>query len=831
VCIPPICYGTSSGGISASQQKIDHSYQSANGQSGIAAGSGGFDLTVGGDTHLKGGAITSTAEAAQNRLTTRSLSYEDLDNRQKTNSSSASLSLAGGMDAGKGTAPSISPAGQAAGNLLANLGGQQGLPKNSSEHSQTLAVISPATITLTQPDEAGQQAAATLTGRDPATANQALTNTLTLQDTARLQQQTKEEQQNAKAASLIGQVAAGIIGDLTSAMKKPVADAALRQELDAKQAGGKALSNVERYELDRLDREGMSSGKAAQTLADPEAIANYRNWQDGSTNKIILHGLSGVLQAKIGTGSALVGATAGAANEALIPAMSDYLESQGIKQGSDEYKGYMQLGSAMLGAGIGAIADGSNGAALGGTVAHNATTYNRLLHPDEEKWIKKNAKKFAEKEGISEKEATERLTQQALKDVDYLWRAVLADGNDAGAKSFLDGTQQTFVNDLGEQQKFFTAQGTQLFRPEMYANTADTAFYRQYAESGVSRGLEQGLIKELKDSGIDIKNSAVEFGKALKDNPAVVGQAVTQAVWNAVQELPESIVKGFLETGGALGEGAAVALTPELNEKLNALYGVDVSAAQKTLLTLRLTSAILGAAGTAKTAEFAKEIGVETVEVLGKQLDKALAKAEGLEFASESKAVAAAGKTATDKVAAVGADSKNAANVLIEKTWKTASEFSPADADHVISNAIGEGTVYVKTDANLLNLRQIAAEDKPSYLPDTKVVGFSMNKPTEYVRVYNPTGKSNQAGGWMMRAEDVAGLSAEQIAAKYSLPEIPSMITNVSVPAGTKIEVSVANNIFLGADKGGGGLQFRVVNRPTKPGEFNSWFTNPKDLK
>jgi hypothetical protein len=363
----------------------------------------------------------------------------------------------------------------------------------------------------------------------------------------------------------------------------------------------------------------------------------------------------------------------------------------------------------------------------------------------------------------------------------------------------------------------------------MYANTADAAFYRQYAESGVSRGLEQGLIKELKDSGVDIKNSAVEFGKALKDNPAVVGQAVMQAVWNEVQELPESIVKGFLETGGALGEGAAVALTPELNEKLNALYGVDVSAAQKTLLTLRLTSAVLGAAGTAKTAEFAKEIGVETAEVLGKQLDKALAKAEGLEFVSESKAVAAAGKTATEKVAAVNVDSKNAANVLIEKTWKTASEFTPADADHVIGNAIGEGTVYVKTDANLLNLRQIAAESEPSYLPGSKVYEFSMNKPTEYVRVYT-SDTSKQAGGWMMRAEDVAGLSAEQIAAKYSLPEIPSMITNVSVPAGTRMEASVANDIFLGADKGGGGLQFRVVDKVDSE-IFKTWFTNPGSIK
>lgn len=384
LCIPPICYGTSTGSISAAQQKIDHSYQSAVGQSGIAAGERGFDIQVGEATTLKGGAITSTADAAQNRLATKSLSYEDLTNRQQTSASSMNIALSGGMDVSKGlsTAPSFSPAGQAASNLLANLAGQQGLPKNGSEQSQTLAVISPATITLTGTDETSRNAADTLTARNPATANQALTNTLKLQDAARMQQQLKESQQNAQAASLIGQVAAGIIGDLSTAMQKPKLDAELRQYLDAKQADGKPLTNADRYDLARLDKEGMTADKAAQTLNDPAVLANFDNWKDGSANKVILHGLAGVITAKVGGGSAFTGAASGAINEALIPEMSKFLEDRGVRAGSEEYKGYMQLGSALLGAGIGAVAKGTGGAALGATVAHNATTYNFLGHAD-----------------------------------------------------------------------------------------------------------------------------------------------------------------------------------------------------------------------------------------------------------------------------------------------------------------------------------------------------------------------------------------------------------------------------------------------------------------
>ena len=63
VCVPPLCVGAPvTGSVSASKQKIDHNYQSATGQSGIAAGAGGFDINVAGNTDLKGGAITSEAD-------------------------------------------------------------------------------------------------------------------------------------------------------------------------------------------------------------------------------------------------------------------------------------------------------------------------------------------------------------------------------------------------------------------------------------------------------------------------------------------------------------------------------------------------------------------------------------------------------------------------------------------------------------------------------------------------------------------------------------------------------------------------------------------------
>ena len=132
LCIPPLCYGMSSGSLSAASQKIDHAYRSATGQSGLAAGTGGFEIDVAGHTRLTGAAITAQASEERNHLRTKSLVFTDLTNEQQTKSHSAGLSIASGLDPAKGafTAPGTSLAGQAATNLLANLAGNAALPEN-----------------------------------------------------------------------------------------------------------------------------------------------------------------------------------------------------------------------------------------------------------------------------------------------------------------------------------------------------------------------------------------------------------------------------------------------------------------------------------------------------------------------------------------------------------------------------------------------------------------------------------------------------------------------------------------------------------------------------
>ncbi|WP_255423604.1 hemagglutinin repeat-containing protein [Xanthomonas sp. GW] len=91
--------GSGSGG-SYSQQKVNSSYTSVKEQSGIQAGDGGFDITVGGNTHLIGGAIASTADASLNSLSTDSLTVENLQNSAKASASGMNLAVDTGMFSG-----------------------------------------------------------------------------------------------------------------------------------------------------------------------------------------------------------------------------------------------------------------------------------------------------------------------------------------------------------------------------------------------------------------------------------------------------------------------------------------------------------------------------------------------------------------------------------------------------------------------------------------------------------------------------------------------------------------------------------------------------------
>ncbi|CAN7482904.1 hemagglutinin repeat-containing protein [Variovorax paradoxus] len=363
LCIPPICYGQFvSATVDASKQRVDHNYRSATGQSGIAAGNGGYDVSVKGNTDLKGGGITSTAPESKNSLVTGSLTTSDLQNRQNTNSSSSAVSLSFSYGTGAANNVLSNVARSATNTVLANLNGGKGLPADNSQSSQTLSVISPGNIKIVgtgvkEIDDKSNANVATLTTRDPVTANGALVNTLTLQqakEIPRLQQQAQDHQ---RAAQLVGSVLSGVIGDVSQS---------LNQQAQAQEN--------------------------ARALAAGEAPRTVTNFADGSLEKTVLHGIAGFIQAKVGDGSGLAGAAAGVVNEQLLPAMEKYLKENGYDyndpsltveqaaQKKSDYSALLTAASTLVGAAVGTVAGGSSSAGVGATVANNATVNNFLKH-------------------------------------------------------------------------------------------------------------------------------------------------------------------------------------------------------------------------------------------------------------------------------------------------------------------------------------------------------------------------------------------------------------------------------------------------------------------
>ncbi len=92
----------------------------------------------------------------------------------------------------------------------------------------------------------------------------------------------------------------------------------------------------------------------------------------------------------------------------------------------------------------------------------------------------------------------------------------------------------------------------------------------------------------------------------------------------------------------------------------------------------------------------------------------------------------------------------------------------------------------------------------PPYTPKTVIQDITLKKPEKFVRVYDKE-NSGLKGGWLMREEDVQGLTQKQIQEKFALPTTPIFVGEVNLPAGTQLRMGEVNPLF---GQKGGGIQF-----------------------
>ena len=119
-------------GISGNVNKanVGSNYESVTDQSGVYAGEGGFDIDVGKNTDLKGGIISSTADAEKNKLSTGTLTYEDMEN--KANYKADNNGIGASWTGGDEYKYSVS----------------KGMPASGSAESTTKSTISEGTIEI-----------------------------------------------------------------------------------------------------------------------------------------------------------------------------------------------------------------------------------------------------------------------------------------------------------------------------------------------------------------------------------------------------------------------------------------------------------------------------------------------------------------------------------------------------------------------------------------------------------------------------------------------------------------------------------------------------------
>ncbi|WP_140920965.1 hemagglutinin repeat-containing protein [Limnobaculum xujianqingii] len=90
-------YGTGfDGSLGFTMDKMDSTWASVNEQSGIYAGKGGYDITVGNHTQLDGAVIASEATPDKNSLDTGTLGWSDIKNKAEYDVSHVSVSVGSG---------------------------------------------------------------------------------------------------------------------------------------------------------------------------------------------------------------------------------------------------------------------------------------------------------------------------------------------------------------------------------------------------------------------------------------------------------------------------------------------------------------------------------------------------------------------------------------------------------------------------------------------------------------------------------------------------------------------------------------------------------------
>ena len=233
----------------------DSTYESVTKQAGIYAGKEGYDIQVKNNTRLKGAVIDSKAPAEKNRITTGTLTWENIDNKAEYKTK------ASGITVSTNAVSKLNPLG---------LGYVPTIPVKGKAGSITYAAIADSIITTTKEK----------TDKEIRHNTENALNTLSeIFDKKKIEE--KQEYVN-----ILSQVGYRLIGNIAD-----------RKESELKRKAEEARKNNNRMEAETYEK---AAGK----------------WSESGSNRILLHGMLGAILSKEagnGTGKGLTGAGLNAA--------------------------------------------------------------------------------------------------------------------------------------------------------------------------------------------------------------------------------------------------------------------------------------------------------------------------------------------------------------------------------------------------------------------------------------------------------------------------------------------------------------------------------------
>ncbi|EIG3969017.1 contact-dependent inhibition effector tRNA nuclease [Escherichia coli] len=398
---------TGSGYIAASRDKMKSRFDSVAEQTGMFAGDGGFDITVGRHTQLDGAVIASTATADKNSLDTGTLGFSDIHNEADYKVSHSGISLSGGGSFGDKFQGNM-PGG------MISAGGHSGHAEGTTQ-----AAVADGTITIRDRDNQKQNLANL--SRDPAHANDSISPIF----------DKEKEQRRLQTVGLISDIGSqvadiartqGELNALKAAQDKygPVpADATeeqrqaylakLRETPEYKKEQEKfgTGSDIQRgIQAATAALQGLAGGNLAGALAGASApeLANFighnAGINDNDAAKAIAHAILGGVTAALQGNNAAAGSVGAVSGELIAGAIAKvlYPDEKDLSKLTEDQKQTLSTLASISAGMAGGVAGGNTAGVATGAAAGKNVVENNLLGGNEDtqtKFVQEHGKDIA----------------------------------------------------------------------------------------------------------------------------------------------------------------------------------------------------------------------------------------------------------------------------------------------------------------------------------------------------------------------------------------------------------------------------------------------------